>query len=383
MTSHSAPLAQPPRTLANARRKTKIFLIAAILVMSMAPLVNIAQWLARPEPKAPLGSLAFYNLDWAQAGLDHLLVPLGISTDPSEVVVGKHGWLFLGDKPAYGKPLSTKRKTAVWLERYIADNTIKSSQGLADWLRSHGVSYFRIAVAPDKESIYPQFLPNWVRPVAYNGVDALFSAAPPSVYMDLRPAVRAARDASALPLYYKTDTHWNALGAWAGFQELGRVMKQELPGLKWPASDAAVQTAVAAGRSGDLARFLRVGETLSEQDPVMELRPEYQVQTRAIDFATGAVAYEGGNPPVAAPLKPLQVDSKGALNDKRVLWIRDSFGSAMAPFMAATFTHTVQVSRAVTKQEFEDVMARFKPEYVLITNVERDAKNDWLRFPLP
>ncbi|HEU4853968.1 MAG TPA: hypothetical protein VFS89_01615 [Nitrosospira sp.] len=71
----------------------------------------------------------------------------------------------------------------------------------------------------------------------------------------------------------------------------------------------------------------------------------------------------------------LLVKSKNALNQKRVLWLRDSFGTAIAPFMAATFSETLQLHYAAAHPELlARLVDTYKPDYVFITVVERGAR---------
>jgi hypothetical protein len=72
------------------------------------------------------------------------------------------------------------------------------------------------------------------------------------------------------------------------------------------------------------------------------------------------------------------VKSKNALNHKRVLWLRDSFGTAMEPYMAATFSETLQIHyKWVTPEMFARLVNSYKPDYVFITVVERAARKPW------
>ena len=61
----------------------------------------------------------------------------------------------------------------------------------------------------------------------------------------------------------------------------------------------------------------------------------------------------------------------------RVLWLRDSFGAALEPWMAATFSDTLQMHWREALQS-PDVLAalveQWKPDYVFVTVVERDAR---------
>lgn len=69
--------------------------------------------------------------------------------------------------------------------------------------------------------------------------------------------------------------------------------------------------------------------------------------------------------------------SPRARNKKRVLWLRDSFGLALAPFLAATFTETIEIhwSEALRShgKQLVELVDSWDPDYVIVTVVERDA----------
>ncbi|HSL05945.1 MAG TPA: hypothetical protein VK901_20715 [Nitrospiraceae bacterium] len=122
---------------------------------------------------------------------------------------------------------------------------------------------------------------------------------------------------------------------------------------------------------------------LQDSEVVIEIDSEHPIETEQYDFETGQLTLSGGNPRLGPQSRPILVKSKHALNQKRVLWLRDSFGTAMAPFMAATFTETLQVSiRKSSPVLFAKMVETYKPDYVFITVVERDVRNKWFEsFP--
>ncbi|MXF14170.1 hypothetical protein FQ010_25695, partial [Escherichia coli] len=63
------------------------------------------------------------------------------------------------------------------------------------------------------------------------------------------------------PLYYKTDTHWNKRGAWAGYKEISHRISQQVPNIKW-LTDKDVDISASSRNGGDLSRFLRLQDSL-------------------------------------------------------------------------------------------------------------------------
>jgi alginate O-acetyltransferase complex protein AlgJ len=101
------------------------------------------------------------------------------------------------------------------------------------------------------------------------------------------------------------------------------------------------------------------------------------IETTQYDFESGKVIQSGGNPLVGPSESPIRVVSPHATNKKKVLWIRDSFGTGLSPFMAATFTETVQLHwNEVVSSRGEllvHLVNTWHPEYLVVTVVERDA----------
>ncbi|MFZ4215766.1 hypothetical protein ACOZB2_30905, partial [Pantoea endophytica] len=78
--------------------------------------------------------------------------------------------------------------------------------------------------------------------------------------------------------------------------------------------------------------------------------------------------------PIDSPQENLLIKSPNALNNKKVVWLRDSFGTAMSRLMAVTFSETLQIHHArVTPEKIKEIILNYKPDYVIVTVVERDS----------
>lgn len=88
-----------------------------------------------------------------------------------------------------------------------------------------------------------------------------------------------------------------------------------------------------------------------------------------------AVTADGPRKPGQSSI--MRVTSVQALNMKKVLWLRDSFGEALNPFMAVTFQETIQLhwidALSNGGRLLVDLVERWQPDYVFVTVVERDA----------
>lgn len=345
-----------------------------IMMLITVPIINI---IAAPNKAAiNMKAKAFlYNMDFMSRWVASLLYPLGISTDPEQVIIGKNDWLYLGDR--HNLTLSNDKRVATEADLDIGRKIGSATKAWDAYLAGKGVKIFRIMVGPNKGSIYPEHMPLWAKPVSPNPTDALFSEAGEDILIDLREPLLAAKKTHLAALYYKTDTHWNAFGAGVAFQAFAKQVGKSAPELQWPSEKIYEHIKTVPRNGGDLANFLRLTENIPDDEQKINSE-SLPVEITQVDFATKKIISKGGNPPIGAPQKPLLVKSVGALNNKRVLWLRDSFGGAMSPLMAATFSETLQLHWGLIIGQggkLSKLVDEFKPDYVFVTVVERAARS--------
>ena len=127
---------------------------------------------------------------------------------------------------------------------------------------------------------------------------------------------------------------------------------------------------------GDLAKFLRITEYVRDVEPHVRIS-DSPVETSEYDYDTNQLLHQGGFPTLGATAKPVLVKSQGALNNKKVLWLRDSTGNALAPWMAVTFSDVLQLSSITATSDsllMTRLIEKWRPDYVIYTVVERDSK---------
>lgn len=363
------------------KRRIAVFFAVAASILSVVPAINL---LSVKDPKAIQWTDpdALYNVDFLSALTARMLTPLGISIDPEQTIIGRNDWLYLGDK--HQLTMSTDRRAATAEDAATAKRIAEASRAWDAYFTERGVQAFRIMIAPNKGSVYPEHMPDWARPASPNGTDTLFAATGGTRFIDLRPILIAERARQPVAVYYQTDTHWNYLGAGLAFRAFAREVARDAPQLRWPTDDAYAISRVDPRIGGDLARFLRTPEDFDDQEPIINAL-SLPVQTSQYDYDTGRLMLKGGNPPVDSPLRPLLIRSEGALNRAKVLWLRDSFGQMMAPLMAATFSDVIQLhwDEALKPDlRLARLVDEWKPDYVFFTVVER-ASRDPKFFVLP
>ena len=96
-------------------------------------------------------------------------------------------------------------------------------------LRARNIDYL-VVIAADKTSIYPEFLPDFIKISTKEHrvdkfINALKKASPNFPLLDLRPYLKEAKKHEII--YQKTDTHWNKRGAYIGYSEIMKKLHRE------------------------------------------------------------------------------------------------------------------------------------------------------------
>jgi alginate O-acetyltransferase complex protein AlgJ len=235
-----------------------------------------APWPAWPDTRAALaeypGAIERYVNDrfagrLALIRLDHWFRAVALQVSPvPNVMIGKDKWLFfLGED---GRALDRYyRSNDLFGDRDVAmlrDELLRRRAALA----RRGIPYV-VVVVPEKFSVYPEYLPDHVKPVApmtpLDRVVAALAAHPELPFVDLRPALRASKARGRL--YYKSDSHWTFTGALVGYEALSPAVAAVLPGWKSAPPPSPERYLMPENRySGDLARMLGLPDQYRERD---------------------------------------------------------------------------------------------------------------------
>ncbi|RKQ38345.1 alginate O-acetyltransferase AlgX-related protein [Enterobacter sp. R1(2018)] len=359
--------------------KRKVIFLLGVVIGSLLflPAYNV---LCKPElfkSKDLKGKAKnLFNMDAVESLLSVLLIKKGISVDPQKVMIGKDGWLFLGD----GFVHSLKRKIdGSGIHKKEIEEVHQTMRLWDDYFKANGVRTFRIVIGPDKDSVYTDKLPEWDKHHKSQIITSLINDGG-ELYIRTHSAIMEERSVADMPLYYHTDTHWNAYGASVAFNVLAKSVSAEHPETIWP-STTAKDFKSKEGKPGDLANFLRVTD-IHEELVYLDNSDINKTNIELYDYPTGKLILKKQLTVISAPRTPTLVVSDNALNDERVLWLRDSYGSAMSPFMAKTFREVLQVHQGkVNPDLLESMVKSFKPKYVFITSVERDALGRFFTAP--
>lgn len=156
-----------------------------------------------------------------------------VSPMPSKVVLGKNDWFFYsgyhcmedfrGIMEVPGEELE-QIKTNYEARRRVFD--------------SLGIKYY-LFVPPNKHSVYPEYIPDTIKQVKNNNTrtDQILGYLKNNSRITIvDPTDELLRAKNDYDLYYKTDTHWNLVGATIGFNKLVNRIKQDFPQIHEPLS---------------------------------------------------------------------------------------------------------------------------------------------------
>lgn len=342
------------------KKKTVVFFALFFLGLGLVPFLNFLAWQGDLKGFARKENL--FSLDQLTPPVSKFLYDHGISLFSDQVVIGRSGWLFLGDR--YEQSITAKRQGVTAANKAQADQAIQAMNAWRDYALLRGVKKFNVFVGPDKASMYPEYTASWARPVDYLKIDAVSDLDTKSIFINPVNFLRTQKERFGHELYYQTDTHWNDLGAWLAFAHF----IQEVFG-----DTLQAELRESRDRAGhDLSNFLRIPQWLSDKEPVMQHKSLPEVKVTQYNLATGELIEKGGNPYIGSPNQAIRVVSEGALIDKKVLWLRDSFGTALSPYMARYFAETAQLHyNLVTSDWLSTTIKNYQPDYIFITAVER------------
>lgn len=148
-----------------------------------------------------------------------------------KVIYGRDGWLFYAARDD-GDCIASYRGEDLFTPaelRQIAVDLRKTR----DNLKKKGID-FVLLVCPNKERIYSEYMPDrYGAPAeeyaALQLVDFLRSHTDLTVVYPYDELMRFKADHPGIPLYYRTDTHWNPAGAYIGARAAALAMGRSLP----------------------------------------------------------------------------------------------------------------------------------------------------------
>lgn len=269
-----------------------------------------------------------------------------MTSSVDKVQYGKDGWFFYMNN-IDGETLSIWRGDNLLSEEQmakIAENLIQTR----DQLRMRGTEFI-LFIGPNKERIYSEFVPDYMGEMAEPNVTEQLVAylrenTDIPIIFPAEELLAAKEQFPDIELYYKTDTHWNDVGAYIGT----RLLLQEM-GIETPALTEEMISKVSLIQ-GDLAMMLNLPDE-------KYMCQAYSVIDEARPYLT---TYKD---------EDSIIESTSSLSSaKTMLARRDSFFTAMIPYCLPYVSQAWLPHGSVYTPEMID---QADPDYFVFEVVER------------
>lgn len=286
---------------------------------------------------------------------------IGLYHDRSvyRVMTGRDGWLFWAQQQMVENYLGLNPFTPEDLQAWQS-----LLEHRRDWLARRGIAYVFV-IAPDKQDIYPEHLPDWLARAAAarnrTKVDQFVEqirAHSTVTVVDLRGPLLAAKN--SWPLYLKNDTHWNQYGALIAYQDVLGTLQRAVPGNWSPKRPGDfVITNCSTTVPGDLGAMIG---TEQPEPNYFQVIPRTEVGRPTTMELTNWVARWDAHKnywQIRNPEAP----------ERTAVFFHDSFGEYWRPFLARQFS---QITGVGDNREFAtEVITNTHPDIVISEILER------------
>lgn len=275
---------------------------------------------------------------------------LKASALPDKVILGKQHWFYYNESNTVN---DFRRMTTIDTMEMM--NVVRILHSRMQWLKKRHI-HFYILVPPNKERIYPEFMPSAYYPVngvGHNRLDfykKILTQSSPVQIIDPTDSLYVAK--LKKDVYYATDTHWNLYGGFKGYQCLMTAILKDFPSLTmmreedFKISDNFVE-------EGDLASMLALNSIYKRK----EYSFTFKDSTKDLGHLTSSDII-------------LRFDNQHILDSAnlKLLMFRDSYANYLIPFLNMHFKKAVYV----WNYEFmNQLIEEEKPDIVVFESLER------------
>ena len=269
-----------------------------------------------------------------------------------QVLSGKDGWLFYKSETD-GNPIADFEGTNGYTEnemKQIAQAAVNTQSEL----ENRGIN-FSILVAPNKENVYAENMPDGYIHAEKSSTDILIEYLSNAGVNVVSPKEELLDNHMTSQVYYSYDTHWNQLGAYIGVCDVLTSWNINMP--KLAERDILIDNLDGNYHycgEDDLTRMAGLRSVFSDEI-------EYEVDgTVPMDWTDFAVEQGDGE---------ISHFVNGNANiDGKIFVIGDSFRSSMIPGLREQFSDVYVVHRLYYSA---DMIEEVNPDYIIAEYVER------------
>ncbi len=273
-----------------------------------------------------------------------------IGASPSErIILGKDEWLFYNSAYSIASYRNSRLPTEYELEMW--KRHLKLVQL---WLDQQNIK-FLLVIAPNKSTIYPEYMPprfNKVNKISY--FDMVVAAAKEAGVTVIDSRSRMLEEKKKRKIYFRTDTHWTDAGAYVAYKMMLEKLELWFPTLKTELQHK-ISYEMKETRGKDLFSMLGIPKGIVERYESIK----FDSNQRAKRLNTSGL-------PRSTRSKRFITNNNNLPNAVVAV---DSFGAALLPFLINSFNVTSFVdSKAVPM----DVIQRERPDVFIFEVVERN-----------
>lgn len=279
-----------------------------------------------------------------------------------EVIIGNNGWLYLGGiendiytgkNPLTQTELEEFRLELEYRKRYLEQKGIK----------------FYVLIAPVKATIYPEYMAmNSFRKRTLSWGEQLHAYLKTNSNLNVPDVVTTLESKKNIGnLYSKIDNHWNARGAFYIANHTLSNIASQLPGVDTLQinhfySERSVTTH--GNISGMLSNCTFFNDTSVHLTPVGGFKSVKGIKT----------GYPvTPNFPYVNEYEEVRLNKDSS--KPRLLIISDSFGGAIFPYLAESFSKTTKIFDGWQYKLNEEIIEKEKPDVVILIMLESNMRN--------
>lgn len=306
--------------------------------------------------------------EWAVKVYNTTLYDFATSGNPHIGVIGDDGWMFLGDmhQDSFSQSIHRQVLAGDGLQNWV--NTLDIQRR---WLARHGIPLIFV-VAPSQASIYPEKLPAWSKKWLSNAssLDRVIESGRDLPIVDVRPALREWRGRGNT--YSRLNSHWTDFGAWVAWREIAERIKQIFPNFVAFGPDDLDGIETLPDYASEFKNLLNI-EAPNPWERYVLSRPFPDF--RFIDADGNSHSAVGATQTDIRDLPRRTINIQSA-NKLKAMVLRDSQGTALSPFLQASFLETIQLSHHWTQYpkdriNFTAAIEQYKPNLVIYIMTER------------
>lgn len=305
---------------------------------------------------------------------------VGVSIFPKKAIIGKNGFVFIGNDlnkvidQVTGKNLFTKPELRSWNDAFVERKK---------YLEQLNIQYY-VAVAPDKHSIYPEYLPDFISVSVNNRLQQVVDSKPDFNLINLKPGLLSAKKEWGDLLYHKTDSHWSYIGAYVAYIDMINTLNIEFKEIKPIKLEKDNFNIVDFKQGGGNVHMLNISSNVDDFNIQL-------VKTDNWDKDIIKTSFDGDTLPFNY-LQFITVNEQAIVYNNHkpytLLLLKDSFSEVMSPFLNQSFGKIIYCHYNQAEGiELTQLIEKHKPDIVITEFVQRmlptkQSINPAIRFKL-